>query len=198
MTHFIELPVPLADEVDAGAITVEEIQASVDAAVRRGVVYSAISDSDLDAMLAGSGLPADAQERVRAAHNAPAIATQATLADALAASAALAGALSAQEAAARVGVSVSTITRRHERGELLAMRDTRGRLRLPAWQFTQAGQLAGWGQVATRLDDIDLRTVEAFMVTPDEDLDGDTPLRWLTAGRDPAPVVELVEGLRLW
>ncbi|WP_062302853.1 hypothetical protein [Demequina subtropica] len=198
MTHFIELPSPLAAHVDAGDVTVAELQLAVDDAVRRAQRFSTVTDAELETLLEGSGLSREGRDALRAAHQSPAAAERLSLVEAIAAGSLLADALTAQEAAARVGVTVSTITRRHERGALLAVRDARGRLRLPRWQFSDAGELPGWGTVAPHVDGVDLRTVEAFMSRADEDLDGLTPFAWLLAGRDPSPVAALADGLRWW
>lgn len=106
----------------------------------------------------------------------------------------IARSLTVGEAAARLRVDESTIRRRLRRRELYGFR-SRGRWRLPAFQFLERGTLPG---LKTALKDLDKEmhplSVHRFFMTPQRDLvarDGDgamTPRDWLQQGRSPEPV----------
>jgi hypothetical protein len=80
-----------------------------------------------------------------------------------------------------------------ERGQLLALKASRGRSLYPAFQFD------GDGKPYRELPEI-LRifsgvvqtpyTIASWFVSPQDVLDGDTPVAWLRSGRDPEHLFE--------
>ncbi len=113
-------------------------------------------------------------------------------------------ALSAHEAAQRLGIDVSRV---HERllppASLYGFKDHRDEWVLPAFQFTDTGELPGIVEVFKRLDPtLHPISVSTWFHTPNTDLFIDleteepvSPLRWLAVGHDPGPVAELASML---
>jgi hypothetical protein len=102
--------------------------------------------------------------------------------------------LTVGEAAARLGISEGRVRHRIAGRELHSLPS--GRRRLPAWQFTGTGVLAGLPTVLRAIDPAEHPlAVLAFLTTPQPELELDgrpaTPEQWLRAGGDPAPVAEL-------
>lgn len=102
--------------------------------------------------------------------------------------------LSTAEAATVTGKARSTITRRVESGELHAIRSD-GVLRLPAWQFTGDGQTVPGLREALALvpETWGPRRLRLFMTTPEDSLDGRSPVQWLRDGEDPRAVAGLMD-----
>lgn len=198
MTNVMEVPEGVADALAAADMSNADLALAMTEALASTRVWSAVPDADLDLMLTESGLGADGQQQVRDGWEAPAKASVAEVTNTLAAQSLADDRLTTREVAARIGVSPSTVTRRVERRELLAIRDSRGRLLLPAWQFARADALPGWHEVAPALAGIDLRTVEAFLGVEQDELDGVSALTWLGAGRDPQPVTALAQTVTSW
>lgn len=198
MTNVMQVPEGVADALAAADMSTADLALAMTEALASTRVWSAVPDADLELMLAESGLSADGQQQVRGSWDAPAKASVAEVTNTLAAQLLAGDRLTTREVAARIGVSPSTVTRRIERRELLAVRDSRGRLLLPAWQFTRAAALPGWHEVAPALAGIDLRTVEAFLEAEQDELDGLSALAWLSAGRDPQPVAALAQTVTSW
>lgn len=107
--------------------------------------------------------------------------------------------LTGEQAAARLGVSASTVRGRINRKALYAIRGG-GSNRLPLWQFTTEGVLPHLRRVLTALP-ADLHPLEVqafFMVPAAEFTSGTMPMclrDWLAAGGAPAGVVELAAAL---
>lgn len=108
----------------------------------------------------------------------------------------LASALSTMEAAERIGVSEGRVRQRLKEGSLYGIGTPRGH-RLPAFQFTQSGEVPNVGAVLRSLDR-DLHPVAAqnWLTLPDPDLylaaDEELPVsprEWLLAGGSPDAVV---------
>jgi hypothetical protein len=63
----------------------------------------------------------------------------------------------------------------------------------PSFQFTRQGEVDPTiSQVVAILSEIveSPYTIASWLKSPKESLEGETPLRWLERGRDPAPVIE--------
>lgn len=194
----MEVPQEIAAFLSENGLTAADLAASMTDALATARPWSTVPQNDRDLMLQESGLGLADQRQVRQAWDNLADHTLANAArDAVFASA-LARTITTKEAAALEDVSVTTITRRIARGALLAHHDPRGYLRLPSWQFTATGALPGWASVAPQLSGVPLRTVEAFLHTPQEELEGLTAHGWLSAQGDPGIVAELAQGVRQW
>jgi excisionase family DNA binding protein len=92
----------------------------------------------------------------------------------------LADALEVDGAAARLGVSVLAIHEMVNDGQLAAVR-LGGRLRLPAWQFSSDGLLAGMPDVVKSWPGSFL-SLSMWACTPSTQLDGRTPAQALRDG----------------
>ncbi|KRE81427.1 hypothetical protein ASG86_12930 [Arthrobacter sp. Soil764] len=92
-----------------------------------------------------------------------------------------------------LGVSRQALEKKLGAGKLLGCL-TSDRVRLyPVWQFTESGSLLpGLSDVLVELKHgtEDGWIIAAWLTTPVEELGG-TAAEWLTARRDPAPVIEL-------
>ena len=102
--------------------------------------------------------------------------------------------LTTTEAAERIGVSTARIRQCIHDRSLFALRVGRA-WKLPLFQFTEAGELPGWGEVARVLPrDASPVAVERWMLNPNPDLvagEDETPMSprvWLQEGR-PAQAV---------
>jgi len=107
--------------------------------------------------------------------------------------------LTGEQAAARLGINVSTVRGRISRKALNAIRVGR-RNRLPLWQFAAEGVLPHLRAVLTALPvDLHPLEVEAFFALPAAELICGTmptsPHTWLAAGGKPATVVALAASL---
>jgi excisionase family DNA binding protein len=106
----------------------------------------------------------------------------------------LVGALTVADAAERLGVAESRVRQRLNERSLYGVKVGRA-WRLPLFQFTDAGDVPNIGPVLAALpEEIHPLAVEGWITTPKPDLwlDGPTsPRRWLLAGGDPGPVIEL-------
>lgn len=146
-----------------------------------------------------SDVPTDSFDSVTQA-----LAHASLLARAEATSAAAAPVLSAAQAAELLGVNVRTVHRRARDRTLYAVpREKPGRrnaLGFPAWQFVGGRGLPGLHAVLDQvlahgqgLGSMHPLSLEGLMTTPQEELDGRTPVEWLASGGDPQAVVSLVE-----
>jgi hypothetical protein len=91
-------------------------------------------------------------------------------------------------------VTKQAIHDRVRRHRLLALRTASGRLVYPAAQFQRRQVVAGLGDVLDVLlpDDTEAWVVAAWLTSPDPDLDGETPVAALKAGR----IAEVVQAAR--
>lgn len=112
----------------------------------------------------------------------------------------LAEALTAKQVAALLDVTDSRVRQRSGDGTLFAIPGAgRGRgsgLRFPRFQFTDRGELPGWGTVSRALpENANPVAVEHFLTHAHPDLgDGElTPAQWLAAGKPAEPVAALAE-----
>ncbi|MGB7963042.1 MAG: hypothetical protein WCF12_08830 [Propionicimonas sp.] len=107
--------------------------------------------------------------------------------------------MSIAEAALLLGVDRSRISHRLAQGSLWAFSVGRTR-RIPRWQFTTDGRLLpGLAVVVASIPDgLAPRSVEAFITTPQPELDGRTPAVHLADGGDPRPVAGLLADLGVW
>jgi hypothetical protein len=131
-----------------------------------------------------------------AAFDAEAVQQDRTLAAAQALQELLATSLTIEEAAVRLGVSRSRVSHRMSDKSLYAV-SVQSRRYLPSWQFEDTGgAITGLAQVVPAIPSgLHPLTVEAFMTTPLDDLDGDSPLDYLRSGADPEAVVEFLTAL---
>jgi predicted XRE-type DNA-binding protein len=107
--------------------------------------------------------------------------------------------MSIAEAADLLGVDRSRVSHRLTQGTLWAF--TMGRVRRVArWQFTAEGLLLpGLPTIVAAIpDDITPAALDAFMRAPLAELGEMTPLEYLTAGGNPAPVAEFLAALGEW
>lgn len=92
------------------------------------------------------------------------------------------------------GVSRQALADRRERRTLLGLKTSDGVLVYPTFQFNEHNDiLAGLPDVLQcfRGSDVDDWTLAGWLVSPSRALDGRSPVEWLKAGRNPAPVVKL-------
>lgn len=112
----------------------------------------------------------------------------------------VAGTLSRREAAELLGIDQTRLSHRVRDGAIYAYPGAGGRRRFPDWQFRAGGVLPRLSEVLTALPQATHpMTIRSFMTTPDDALllNGEpvSPVDWLDAGGDPAPVCELAETL---
>lgn len=105
--------------------------------------------------------------------------------------------LTAVQAAKRLGVSDARIRQRIQGRTLLALREG-GSWSLPVFQFTERGELPGWGAVVSKIPlDVSPVSVEQWLLLPHADLvpgKDETPMSpraWLLEGRPPQAVAAL-------
>lgn len=111
----------------------------------------------------------------------------------------LADALTVKQAAGRLGVTDGRVRQRLSARTLLGV-DSTGGWKLPAFQFTEDGELRGLDQVLPALpDDVHPLVVRYFLTTPSTELPVNdqtmSPRAWLLSGGDVARVVALAEDL---
>lgn len=113
----------------------------------------------------------------------------------------LATSLSAAEAARRLrGVTAVRVRQMIREGVLYAIR-IEGRWKIPVFQFDNEGLVPNIGQVNAALSkSLDAVSVLRWYTIPDPELEtlgGDTlsPLDWIKAGMDPAPVLKIAGDL---
>jgi hypothetical protein len=92
------------------------------------------------------------------------------------------GALTSVQAASLLGVSRQMIDRKRQHGKLLAVSTGRHGYRYPAWQFEPSGVLPGLEDALSVLAPFDSWMQVAFFVSPNERLQGKTPIEALKAG----------------
>lgn len=102
--------------------------------------------------------------------------------------------LTASEVATMLGRGVSTVRRAAGKNDLYAWRTPDGSLAYPGWQFVNEAPLPGLRPVLDALpDSMHPLSVEGWFSTPHEELNDQTPINWLAAGRDHAPVAALAD-----
>jgi len=110
------------------------------------------------------------------------------------------GALTAAEAAERLSVSPTRVRQRLTSAPptLIGRRIAGGEWRLPAFQFNQGNVVAEWGSevIAALPAGLSLGYLQALFTRPNDVLRDEngralSPIDWLAAGHDPAPLVEL-------
>ena len=108
--------------------------------------------------------------------------------------------LSPAEVAGRLAVSAARVRQTIQSGALFAVR-MGGRWRIPRFQFRGGKLVPNIGVVnAAAPPTLDPVSLERWYRTPDPDLPGPdgeavSPLDWLLAGRDPAPLIAIVREL---
>lgn len=183
-------------EIDeALARAAEQYGVDADPEKLRMIVYTAFAPHET--MTAGereflieAGLPADsfdprAQAQARARLAARASATRAASAPLLPTS----------QVAAMLNRDTANVRRSAGHGDLYAVPAAPGREReFPAWQFVDRRPLRGLREVVATLPErMHPLSVEGFMTSPQDELDGRTPVEWLATGGDVSVVVELAE-----
>ena len=112
--------------------------------------------------------------------------------------AAYAASLTADEVASRLGVTVQQV-RDGIRDRSLVDRSFGAERRLPSWQFLDSGVIQHLREVLQALPvDAHPLTVEGFLTTPNDELDGATPAHWLATGRGVDRVLRCVAALTVW
>lgn len=108
-----------------------------------------------------------------------------------------ASALSTSEVAALLGRDAASIRRSKRNGDLYALAPRPGLPALfPAWQFSGDRVVPGLREVIPALPSfLHPLSVERFMTTPDDALDGLSPAVWLLSGGSPRPVAALADAL---
>lgn len=119
---------------------------------------------------------------------------------------ALTNTYTASEVAALLGIDASSVRHRQSKNTLYGFRA--GRIRLyPRWQFIPGEKVSTIPHLPLLVraipSDWDPADVEGFMTTPQDDLRSTedsvdpkewmTPIEWLAAAKDPAPVVGILE-----
>lgn len=198
MSTLMPVPDDLARTLASADMTAEELADVLDQAVATTRLFSAVPQADRDIMLAESGLDEDGKQQVEQRWASQGRASIEGAVRTLVATRLRGDWLTSSEAATRSGVSPSTVTRWAAAHELVSTRDARGRLSIPAWQFTEAGPLPGWDIVAPVFAGVDVRTVESFVDAEQDELDGLSALEWLSAGRDPHTVAALATSVISW
>lgn len=100
------------------------------------------------------------------------------------------GMLSADDAGKALGISRQAVDKRRAAGKLLAVR-VRGDWHYPSAQFRDGEVLPGVEEIIAGMPDASAWSVLDFLLTPDDALDGRSPLAALRAG-DAAPVRRLL------
>lgn len=105
-------------------------------------------------------------------------------------------AVTIDEAADLLDVSRSRVSHRLAAHSLWAF-TVGGRRHLPRWQFTSGrGTLPGLATIVPAIPaHLHPLAVASFMETPLPDLDGRSPVEWLTSGGDPQPVADWLTGM---
>jgi len=102
------------------------------------------------------------------------------------------GSISADEAARRLGISKTSVLKRHKNGQWLGWRETKQKaVRFPVWQFSEDGILTGLSEVLSILSkspQIDDWGRIMFFLNPRNSLAGKRPLDALSEGN--VPLVE--------
>jgi hypothetical protein len=108
----------------------------------------------------------------------------------------LAEALTTVDVAKLLRVSAGRVRQRCGEGTLFSMSGAGRGLRFPRFQFTDHGELPGWGTVCKALPEhVNPVAVEYFLSHTHPDLAGGelTPAQWLAAGKPAEPVAALAE-----
>lgn len=104
--------------------------------------------------------------------------------------------MSVKEAAQALGKDPSTVYRSYER---LAGFSVGGRRRVPCWAIHDGQELRRLSEIPTFIwRELHPLTVADIMSTPQESLEGNSPVDWLSTGGDVTPVVTLLEGHLRW
>lgn len=99
------------------------------------------------------------------------------------------GAWAVQQAGRYLGITRQAVDKRRRAGRLLAVSAGRRGYLYPVWQFTQEGVLPGLEAVLDALRGHDPWTAIIFILSPNSQLGGKTPLQTLRQGR----VTEVIE-----
>ncbi|TCJ23799.1 hypothetical protein E0W80_09580 [Microbacterium sp. PI-1] len=150
--------------------------------------HSSLTEAELDALRAAGSL-VEPQNALRIEER-PSVRTALRQQDILA------EALTTDEVARLLRVTTSRVRQRHGDGTLFAIPGPGRGLRFPSFQFTDHGELPGWGTVSRALPEgANPVAVEYFLTHAHPDLgDGElTPAQWLAAGKPAEPVAALAE-----
>jgi hypothetical protein len=110
----------------------------------------------------------------------------------------IASTLSIEAAARLLGIDRTRISHRLSRRALWAV-NIGSRRRLPDWQFRAGRELPGLAIVIEAIpSSAHPADVAGLMTTPQDELDGRTPVDHLASGGDPAPVADLLADLARW
>lgn len=110
----------------------------------------------------------------------------------------IAGSLSVAEAADRLGVDRSRISRRCSSGRLSCF-TIDGLVRIPGWQLIGDQPLPGLEQIVPAIPaETTPLMIEAVMTTSQEETGGRTPVDFLAEGGTPRVVAEMIADLARW
>lgn len=97
-----------------------------------------------------------------------------------------------------LGCHPSSVRRALANGRLYATKEPGRKLVYPEWQFAGSGILPHLREVLAALPlAYRARDVRAVMTSQLEELDGRSPREWLTMGRNPRPLLEILSELTL-
>lgn len=148
--------------------------------------HSSLTEAELDALRAAGSLVEP--------ENALRIEERPSVHTALRQQEILAVSLTTDEVALLLSVTASRVRQRHGDRSLFSIPGPGRGLRFPRFQFTDHGELPGWGTVSRALpEDANPVAVEYFLTHAHPDLgDGElTPAQWLAAGKPAEPVAAL-------
>ncbi|HEY5877261.1 MAG TPA: hypothetical protein VIU11_00020 [Nakamurella sp.] len=110
----------------------------------------------------------------------------------------IASTLSVEAAARLLGIDRTRISHRLSRRALWAV-DIGSRRRLPDWQFRAGRELPGLAVLIEAIpSSVHPDDVAGLMTSPQDELDGRTPVDHLASGGDPGPVADLLADLTRW
>ncbi|MCT1394454.1 MULTISPECIES: hypothetical protein [Microbacterium] len=150
--------------------------------------HSSLTEAELDALRAAGSLVEP--ENALPVEERPSVLTALRQQDILA------EALPTKRVAELLDVTEGRVRQRHGEGTLFAIPGPGRGLRFPTFQFTDHGELPGWGTVSRALPEgANPVAVEYFLTHAHPDLgDGElTPAQWLAAGKPAEPVAALAE-----
>lgn len=186
----------LAETLDRYGLTERDIEEVFRSEIAAAGTMASLTADEMDVLARFGGIAAPERHRPEASKRLAraAVATAATLA---------ATSITPQDVARRLGISPSRVHHRVGDKALYAYR-AGGRLRLPLWQFDDAGDpLPGLRSVIAALPEgLHPLEVQGLMTNPGSDLTIGgaqcSPRDWLIAGGDVAAVVGLAASLDAW
>lgn len=172
--------------------------------ISRGEFLSALEDAaettetltaDEAAFAVDAGITADVLEPEAAARAQVSVG----MSQAIAAVRTIRAGFTTTQVAVLLGIAPANVRRLAGRGDLYAAGRARGgETVFPAWQFVDGRVIPGLrGVLAAFPDDFHPLDIEQVMTSPLDELNGRTPVQWLSSDGPAAPVAEVVESLEL-